>query len=218
MKVLWLSNIAFSSQKLKATASWLQPMAEQLAKSVEMVNVSDGQVNKPTVSTLNKIKQWVIPFHATCYGQEASEETCLQVQRIIDEEKPDLVHLWGTEKYWASIYRKGYIHVPTILDIQGLLAPYTDYYYGGLSWKEIIKSIHLKEVLMPWRTLFHKREVFRKRGICETRNIKSFKYIAYQSQWVKNYLSYTHPSALLFPTKIILRKGFYESENGDIKN
>lgn len=217
MKVLWLSNIAFSSQKLKATASWLQPMAEQLAKSVEMVNVSDGQVNKPTVSTLNKIKQWVIPFHATCYGQEASEETCLQVQRIIDEEKPDLVHLWGTEKYWASIYRKGYIHVPTILDIQGLLAPYTDYYYGGLSWKEIIKSIHLKEVLMPWRTLFHKREVFRKRGICETRNIKSFKYIAYQSQWVKNYLSYTHPSALLFPTKIILRKGFYESEKWGYK-
>ena len=89
MKVLWLSNIAFSSQKLKATASWLQPMAEQLAKSVVMVNVSDGQVKKPTVSTFNNIKQWVIPFHASCHGQEASEATCLQVQRIIDEEKPD---------------------------------------------------------------------------------------------------------------------------------
>ena len=123
-----------------------------------------------------------------------------------------MVHIWGTEKFWASIYRKGYIDVPTILDIQGLLAPYTEYYYGGLSIKEIFESIHLKEILMPTRTLFNKKEVFRKRGVSETANIKSFKHISYQSQWVKNYISFVNPSARLFPTKIMLRKAFIESQ------
>ena len=33
-----------------------------------------------------------------------------------------------------------------------------------------------------------KKEIFRKRGVSETANIKSFKHISYQSQWVKNYI------------------------------
>ena len=135
MKVLWLSNSAFVSEKTKATGSWLQPMAEQLASSITLVNVTDGIVEMPTSSNFKNIKQWIIPATASNYGQEASTETCSIVEDIIEKEKPDLVHIWGTEKFWASIYRKGYIGVPTILDIQGLLAPYTEYYYGGVEYK-----------------------------------------------------------------------------------
>lgn len=212
MKVLWLSNSAFDTERIKVTGSWLQPMAEQLASYITIVNITDGIVEKPISSNLKKIKQWVIPAKSSNYGQEASAETCSIVKDIIEKEKPDLVHIWGTEKFWASIYRKGYIGVPTILDIQGLLVPYTEYYYGGLSIKEIFQSIHLKEILMPTRILFHKKEVFRKRGVSETANIKSFKHISYQSQWVKNYISFVTPSAMLYPTKIMLRKAFIESQ------
>lgn len=218
MKVLWLSNLAFVSEKTKETGSWLQPMAEQLASSITLVNVTDGIVEMPTSSNFKNIKQWIIPAKASNYGQEASVETCSIVKDIIEKEKPDLVHVWGTEKLWASIYRKGYIGVPTILDIQGLLAPYTEYYYGGLSIKEIFESIHLKEILMPTRTLFHKKEIFRKRGVSETANIKSFKHISYQSQWVKNYISFVNPSATLYPTKIMLRKAFIESQKWAFHN
>lgn len=218
MKVLWLSNSAFVSEKTKATGSWLQSMAEQLASSIEMVNVADGIVDKPTSSNFKNIKQWIIPAKSSNYGQEASVETCSLVKEIIEKEKPDLVHIWGTEKFWASIYRKGYIGVPTILEMQGLLARCTDYYYGGLSIKEIFKSIHLKEILMPSRTLFHRKEVFRKRGLAETVNIKSFKHISYQSQWVKNYISFVNPSATLYPTKIMLRKAFVESQKWAFHN
>lgn len=218
MKVLWLSNSAFVSEKTKETGSWLQPMAEQLASSITLVNVTDGIVEMPTSSNFKNIKQWIIPAKASNYGQEASVETCSIVKDIIEKEKPDLVHIWGTEKLWASVYRKGYIGVPTILDIQGLLAPYTEYYYGGLSIKEIFESIHLKEILMPTRTLFHKKEIFRKRGVSETANIKSFKHISYQSQWVKNYISFVNPSATLYPTKIMLRKAFIESQKWAFHN
>lgn len=212
MKVLWLSNSAFVSEKTKETGSWLQPMAEQLASSITLVNVTDGIVEMPTSSNFKNIKQWIIPATVSNYGQEGSTETCSIVKDIIEKEKPDLVHIWGTEKFWASIYRKGYIAAPAILEIQGLLAPYTEYYYGGLSIKEIFQSIHLKEIIMPSRTLFHKKEVFRKRGVSETANIKSFKHISYQSQWVKNYISFVNPSATLYPTKIMLRKAFIESQ------
>lgn len=217
MKILWLTNIAFSTEKVRATASWLQPLAEKLSKYLELVNITDGDVAKPYQHRINSIRQWVIPIKTSCYGQEASLETCRIVESIIKTENPDIVHIWGTEKLWASIYRKGYIRIPAIIDIQGLLAPYSEYYYGGLSFREIIKSIHLKEVLLPWRTLFRKKGIFRKRGLCETDNIKSFQAIAYQSEWVKNYLQFINPSAKLFPTRIMLREAFYKSEKWEYR-
>lgn len=211
MKVLWLSNSAFVSEKTKVTGSWLQPMAEQIASFITLVNITNGIVEKPILGNFKKIKQWIIPTKASNYGQDASVETCSIVKDIIEKEKPDLVHIWGTENFWASIYRKGCIDVPTFLDVQGLLAPYTEYYYGGMSIKEIFQSIHMKEILMPSRTLFHKKEVFRRRGVAETANIKVFKHIAYQSQWVKNYLLFVNPKAKLYPTRIMLRSSFYDS-------
>ena len=106
MKVLWLSNSAFVSERTKVTGSWLQPMAEQLSSSITMVNITDGIVEKPLFSKFKNIKQWIIPAKTINYGQEASAETCTIVKGIIEKEKPDLVHIWGTEKLWASIYRK----------------------------------------------------------------------------------------------------------------
>ena len=52
----------------------------------------------------------------------------------------------------------------------------------------------------------------------ETANIKSFKHISYQSQWVKNYISFVNPSATLYPTKIMLRKAFIESQKWAFHN
>ena len=77
MKVLWLSNSAFVSEKTKATGSWVQPMAEQLATSIKMVNVVDGMVKEPVSCNFRNIKQWIIPAKTTNYGQEASVETFL---------------------------------------------------------------------------------------------------------------------------------------------
>ena len=65
MKVLWLSNSAFVSEKTKATGSWVQPMAEQLATSIKMVNVVDGMVKEPVSCNFRNIKQWIIPAHPT---------------------------------------------------------------------------------------------------------------------------------------------------------
>lgn len=85
MKVLWLSNSAFVSEKTKATGSWVQPMADQLATSIEMVNITDGIVEKPISSNFKNIKQWIIPATASNYGQEASAETCTIVKDIIEK-------------------------------------------------------------------------------------------------------------------------------------
>ena len=214
MKVLWLSNRAFVPESSKETASWLQPMAEALAQTgrVIIVNVSVGKVKDPQYYQYHSLGQWIIPqFKVNKWGQIASEPLCRCVVDIIGSENPNIVHIWGTESFWASIYRQGYIRNKTILDIQGLLYAYAKFYYGGLSLRERFQTIHTKEILMPWRTLAYKKRIFEIRGESEVENIKCIPTIAYQSEWTKNHVQYVNPSARLFATKLMLRDAFFQS-------
>lgn len=164
-KILWLCNMTFSEEKIKTTASWLQPLAELLQSSgkVQLFSISLGNIKEVQQTSYHNIQQWILPnLNNTHYNQIASQDTCKLIAKIEAEISPDLVHIWGTESIWASVYAKKYIKATTIIDIQGLLSSYYYYYYGGLTFNEIIKCISLKEILMPWRTLFGKKRVFSK--------------------------------------------------------
>jgi glycosyltransferase involved in cell wall biosynthesis len=213
-KILWLCNSSFSENLIKGTGSWLQPMAEniQALDNFQLFNITIGSVDKIEKNNYRNIVQWILPnYKSSKFNQTAFIKTCKEVRSIIEQVQPDLVHIWGTESIWASIYRQGYINYKTMIDIQGLLSVNTDYYYGGLTNREIIQSIHLKEILMPWRTLFNKKRVFRKRGEEEISCLKKIENISFQSVWVKNQVSIINPNAQYFATRIMLRPAFYTS-------
>lgn len=214
-KIIWLSNVVFSDEKIKRTASWLQPMVDLLneKKIYTIKNISTSHVDKIQHSFFNGIEQWVVP--TSCkdkYGQLASKKTCKIVEKIINDEQPDLVHIWGTENVWASIHQQGYIQFKTLLDIQGLLFAYSDFYYGGLTFREIIKSIHMKELIMPWRTLFFKKMVFHKRGELEFVCLDTFNFISVQSNWVKAHLSMNFKNKKFFYKPVMLRSDFFTQD------
>jgi glycosyltransferase involved in cell wall biosynthesis len=183
------------------------------------MNISLGNVNQVVRQDWSGIKQWIIPKdQSITNAHTASKNVCQIVASITNQESPDLVHIWGTESIWSSIKKQGYIKPKAVLDIQGLLFAYTDYYYGGLTLKEILQSIYLKEILMPWRTLFGKKKVFYRRGKTEIDCLGSFDYIAYQSKWVKDQLQYVlKPNSNIYPTKIMLRPAFYNSDRWEYK-
>lgn len=210
-KVLWLCNLSFSDQAITG-GSWLQPLAEKLQQSnqITILNISVGNVQQIFYTEYKGIKQWILPqIKQKSHGQTATHKRCLEIQNIIEKEKPDLVHIWGTEMFWASIYVQGFIKVKTLIDIQGLLYAYTDFFMGGLTIKEILKTINLKEILMPWRNLFSKQQVFFKRGQAELSYIKKFEHISVQSQWVENLLQQVNSIAHYYHTRILLRNNFY---------
>lgn len=219
-KILWLSNTKFSNTPITTTASWLQPLAEGLqgSNAFKIYNITIGKVNAVEVSNYCNIQQWVIPENKFAKKRMiASVSTCKLISEIIDTVKPDLVHIWGTENIWASIHLQGYIKYPALLEIQGLLSVYYYYYYGGLTHTEMLQAVHLKELIMPWRTLFNKKNIFKKRGEIEKQCITKFEHIAYQSEWVRRHVSLINPTAQLYPTRIMLRDSFYSAEEWKFK-
>lgn len=219
-KILWLCNSKFTSVTKKATGTWLQPLAELLVRSgkVEIINVSLGE-RAATVWDHSDIKQYTVPAGKRIdLGHTFSEDIKQSVIDIIELEQPDLIHVWGTEAAWVSVFDTYKPQIPLLLDIQGLLHVYADYFYGGLTFSEILGCIHLKELLMPQRTLFNKKKIFKKRGEFELRYLKNFDNISVQSEWVRDKISLITPSVNIFDTRIILRDEFYNAKPWEFKS
>lgn len=213
MKILWLCNIPFSDVPGTSTGSWLQPLADKLSSTVLLGNISFGKTDQVVRSDFHNIQQWIVPSRrAGRYGQEASLKTCKEIINIIEAFKPDIVHIWGTENVWASIHRLGYIKPTVLLEIQGLLGPCSNFYLGGLTNIELVKSISLKEIILPWRNLLFKQFFIKKRGEEERLNLMSFEHISTQSNWVRNYIREVNPQATIYTSGIILRDEFYSAE------
>ena len=178
----------------------------QASGKVQLINVTQRKCKDIERVDYNGITQYKIPL------QHSTKEKIETLSAIEKEHTPDIIHIWGTEGKWLYLIQKCQFKAEILLEIQGILFAYHQYYYGGLFLKEILQSIHLKEIIMPWRTLPYKRKVFRKRGEKEIAAIRQIRHISVQSDWSENQLKTINHTANFYHTKIALREQFYEAE------
>ncbi len=131
------------------------------------------------------------------------------IKKIESEINPDLVHIWGTENYWGMLLAKEIIKKPAVLDMQGILHACAQVYYGGLSNKELVQCIGLKEMLLPQLLLYFRKKNFETRVIIEKQINGHIENISVQSEWVQAHVLSLQENGNIFNTGIILRKEFY---------
>ena len=217
IKVVWFSSCVFSDTSHRFTGSWLQPLAEGLIRSgeVEVFNITrDFTSSVEVTQTACNIKQWILPKYRPGEGRLSSEpyHVCCRVQAILDEIQPDIVHIWGTEFKWASIFKKGYINYPCFLDMQGVMSSCAPIYLADLQGKE------RQNVLFGWQDLQNiKKSILwrfsemKKKAKRERQLLPLFSHISVQSKFAAQWVGDIAPSAKLLHTGIILRKEFYSA-------
>lgn len=214
-KILWMSNVRFTAFCMKATGTWLQPLAEAVAATdaFEVYHIASGLVGTVIQEEVAGIHQYVLPIRKNKKGtQIPNDVTCREVGDIIQRINPDLIHVWGTESIWAYMKKLGVFGCrKALLDMQGLMQSCYEAYYGGLSFGERMKCYGIKEIIRPTSSMISQKRRFKKWAKAEEEILHSYDYISYQSDWIKNRLVGLNLNAKLFPTKIILRKEFYNT-------
>jgi glycosyltransferase involved in cell wall biosynthesis len=119
--------------------------------------------------------------------------------RAVDDFKPDLVHVWGTENFYGLI--SNMINVPVLVKMQGLLSVIKDDYWGGVKWRE--------RVSMPNEMLYYID--IRKRAETELKILKQNRYFEGRTFWDHSHLREHNTSAHYYDIPEMMRPSFYES-------
>jgi glycosyltransferase involved in cell wall biosynthesis len=220
MIILWFSNIEIT-QNISSTGTWIYTMANALVDSgkIELINITEGNVSELEYRDNGKLKQWIIPKSKLRNGLP-NIFIIKEIVELVNQIKPDVVHIWGTENYWGLLFSRGMVKGNVIIDIQGLKFIWYKYFFSGLSYFDILKCIAFKDLLKPQFSIFGRVNSFKKWGEYELEIIKSIPHIGVQSNWVRAQISYINPEATLFTSKIQLRKPFltkkkWERDNSD---
>ncbi len=136
---------------------------------------------------------------------KATDELISYYLRIINDFKPDLIQIFGSENDFGLICGK--TDIPIVIHMQGCIPPYhnalfpvgmTKYdflFHRGLNWRNRI---------IGWRS----EQAFRKRAEKEIETIKSCRYFMGRTDWDKRLIDLFHPQAHYFHCEEALRDSF----------
>lgn len=220
VKVLWLSSYGISRDDGRRTGMWRDSLAAGILDSsdIEIACVSFGTETAEGRFDRDDVRQLHVPntgdFRTRGVPDKKTTKTvCDWVKRF----EPDLIHVWGSESGWGLFTGRRILNAPCVLEMQGLKSAVGEVFTGGLSLRERISCLGLKEVLrLNW--IGRQAREFKKWKKIEEEIVRNHRYITCQSDWMVARVRAWNRDARLFRMNLALRAPFYlksECTNGE---
>lgn len=214
MRILWVVNTIFPSLSLSLglqppiSGSWMYGLAEKISEhndiKLTVVTVYNGK--EILEKRIDGIDYILIPMkNKKMWGA------------VFDHAKPQLVHIHGSEFSYGLDLMEQRPEGKYILSIQGLVGVCADYYLAGLSIKDVIVNITLRDLLKN-DNLFQARNKFRKRGAAEKKYFSKVDAIIGRTDWDRAHTWAFNQNLPYYHCDEMLRKEFYTEEKWSYEN
>lgn len=199
MNILWISFYG----------SWTVPLLHEISS-----NNTVGVII-PHIGGKKNLKEEKkgITFYSVAFSKQEcyrlmTLSTFIKYKQIIDEFKPDIIHVHGTEKNLAQI--QNYISdIPIVISIQGLLSGCIQYTSNYLKEKDTTKFKTIKN-LLGWGGIDLMNKICINGIKYESNILKKGKYFIGRTNWDKAHVSFHNPYAHYYHGEELLRPEFYE--------
>lgn len=226
MKILWYANTPCGSIRRSKSnlfrGGWLISLEDEVKKSSEIeLHVAffsetenesfefDGVTYHPMF--FPKIKNPVARILNRRKTISYIDDKMLPLMlKIVDEVKPDLIHIHGTEERFGLI--QDYVkNIPIVFSIQGLLAPYSEKFYSGFPNKDVYRFESLKDKLkfVSYRNDF---KYFVDRGKRECGYLKKAQYVFGRTSWDEYITGLMNHQRKYYVVDEIMRPQFYNKQ------
>lgn len=232
MRVLWIAPMGgkYRNNVVKGTGGWIGSLQDELIKSVPNLELGitfpstdngvfhDGNVTYYPIQLsrdygkIGKIRKLL--FYSL---KEEEEKLKSGMLKVMDEYKPDVVHVWGLENNYSNIIPE--IKYPFVVHIQGFISPiFNSYFSPGFS------VLNLKEMDTLWRHPFNiiyrllslsqysEYKRCRRRSMIEKSVSPYIKYWMGRTDWDRDISRLLSPDSTYFHCEEVMRENFDDSK------
>ena len=217
MRLLWFTNTPslYKSYGEYNGGGWISSLEKLVRKNTD-IELAIAFSHTDNVFKTSQDKTIYYPIHKpttliskiTNFIQYSKQER-KEVEnylRVIDDFKPDIIHIFGTERSFGLI--AGEVNIPVIIHIQGLLEPCVNAWFPpGYSKKDFYFSNGFNPIRIYmdcWAYNINKYMAKR-----EVRMLKSCKYFMGRTDWDKRITKLYAPNSKYFYCSEMLRDVFY---------
>ena len=221
MKILWFTNVPVSLEQYYGITNksgfWLSSLANYLKEEVELhiafyysKHRGSFENNGIHYHPIRYKKYWRIAIKNRF---NISSVDCDDVQNylcIINEVKPDLIHIHGTENIFTCLMSK--TETPIVVSIQGILSTISKRMYDGLdeeSFMNCQKYLYKLADIITFSRFNMSTESIIKGGLRERKNLHFCKSIIGRTDWDRRTASVIAPNARYYHIDEIMRPEFF---------
>lgn len=218
MRILWITNIPFGKLTSLAglesghtSGSWLDASLCAFIgdKKHEIIAVTIGNTDNIKTLVEDNITYCLLPGGSVHRYQHTSFSNRETWKVIRDTYKPDLVQVWGTEfthGYLALQVTQG---IPSVIYIQGMMSQIARYYLSGLSGKELISSITLRDIInRDW--IKRAQRNFYRRSLIEAEMIRIARNVIVESEWCSVHCKTIAADCVSFKCNLAIKDDFFD--------
>ena len=217
MRVLWFSNTQFVGTNKGVGCSWIGSLENELSKISDIQmgilyisyhpgdlpfsigNTSYFPIIKPVTNKFHKI------FSQVTHELESESNIQLYLD-VVNQFRPDIIHIFGTESHFGLIIHK--TKIPCIIHIQGNLTVVSLKWFSGLSKIDILKYSE-KWLLLKGYGYYHDYVKNIKAAARENKIFRECHYFMGRTDWDRRITSVLSPHSKYFHCDEIMRSEFY---------
>lgn len=227
MKILWFTNTSSKYDEGKHSyngGGWIESL-EKIVSDENNIELAISFFHSDEYFKVTKEKTTYYPIsiynskvkkikHNLFYKKSDSLEVDYYL-KVIEDFKPDVIHIFGTENSFGLITR--YTSIPVVIHLQGILNPYLNAYFPpGNNVLQIVKQNLFKpkklfNTVKDFYFFNHnvKREIVILNNCC---------YFMGRTSWDYNVSKLYSPSSKYFYCSEVLRNFFYDSTPWEYKS
>ncbi|RLK63793.1 glycosyltransferase family 1 protein [Atopobacter sp. AH10] len=181
MKISMLFNIIpeYPANELNIKASpmggWLMSMAKEIKRLTDFdIHIVCPLAHGKNIMTFNDEE-----FSYVLIPEKNNKDYWKQ---YLGSYSPEIIHINGTELSFADPIFEISCNSKIVTSIQGIITEYEKYYYGGLTFKEILNNITFKDIIRR-STIFHRKKLFKKQISSELYKLMHSDIIIGRTEW-----------------------------------
>lgn len=224
MKIMWIINIVIGklSEEIycrRSNGLWIEALLDEFLKrnEHEIIIATVGKIKNVKLIEDGKITYYYIPDADREHYNPYKKSNQNAWKKIIINEKPDIIQIWGTE------FRHGLCaqlilnnlpigkKIPTIIFIQGILNEIAYYYFAGMSLKEIIQNTTVRDIL-KLNTIFHQKYSYSRRSFDEAKMLKMADGVIVENKWCKTHIYNIAPHVMFSNLLLSINSSFFEKK------
>ncbi len=222
MKVLWISNIPVGalSQRLtgkRTNGLWLEALLSEFKKSSDhnVVFATAYKVKKTVKVIDDNVTYYALPDNYPPLYNANKKKNLAAWKEVIDSEKPDIIHVFGTEFPHGLCALKVKGDIPAVIHMQGVMSSIARFYLAGIPYKEIKKTITFRDIIKKDGILSQQKKFYRaaKHG---REMISIAKNVITENDWCDSYVKAAYPEVKIYKRAESLNE-IFKSAKWDIE-
>ncbi len=217
MKLLWFTNTYVPNpsksdlQDLRGSGGWMLSLLRHLQRNGDYrIAVATARpVRRLVRYTVDNIDCFIIPVKRE--SRAPNRRRALNYCRnIVEKWKPDLIHIHGTERFYGLLTAREIIRTPTVISIQGMLGPYSEWrhYFGSRTILDVIKMHRWVEPLLL-RGQFWNYWRFKRAAKIENEIIRGNVCFLGRTSWDRSHVLSLNQNAIYHHVGEVLREPFW---------